>query len=190
MEIASSSVPGIDGDNACNGNAFEGSDLMFRCQRCTQIIANHEAVYMKNDNSYCSTGCRKRGSLRKAFTACGRSECRTSSESASSRSRQSQCSSKASSMGSSTSIINRQVQNGFCWVMSQVRKVLSAAVVQTMSDAMIHSVNGGMIDQKHSCGSSSWALGSFASQVRLSVAALGSMNSMNSVDSTATVALL
>ncbi|CAE8592155.1 unnamed protein product [Polarella glacialis] len=36
-------------------------DFLFRCNYCIKMISKDHPVYMRNDNSYCSTNCRHRG---------------------------------------------------------------------------------------------------------------------------------
>jgi len=43
--------------NKCNN----GLDFVFRCNNCIKLIPDGSPVYMRNDYSYCSTGCREKG---------------------------------------------------------------------------------------------------------------------------------
>merc|ERR550519_535604 len=45
-----------------NQNTYSnGIDFVFRCNNCIKLIPDGSPVYMRNDYSYCSTGCREKG---------------------------------------------------------------------------------------------------------------------------------
>ncbi|CAD7968110.1 unnamed protein product [Amoebophrya sp. A120] len=53
---------GLGATNANNaGGPHQQVDFLFRCNHCVKLIPEAAAIYMRNDSSYCSTVCRKKG---------------------------------------------------------------------------------------------------------------------------------